>query len=128
MDFLLFLLNIPSIICRGVLPSLSLLLMSAPLAIISRTNYGSSLKTARCRELPIGPPPRSTRLPADSNIYAALILSSRKARHKADQSSLSSKLRSALKLMKPYITPRHPSVAARCSAVHFFFGSYRFTL
>ena len=38
MDFRLFLLKIPSIMCIGVLPSLSLLLISAPLAMISRTN------------------------------------------------------------------------------------------
>jgi len=37
-DFRLFLLKIPSMMCSGVLPSLSLLLISAPLAMMSLTN------------------------------------------------------------------------------------------
>ena len=110
--------------CKGVFPSQSALLTSAPRIRSFLTIQTSSLTTARCMGLPNIPPPKFTSTPGELiRITAGSNRSSLIARHRGVQLSLSSMFGLALPKRRPSMTPASPFTAALWSGVRYLLST-----
>lgn len=107
--------------CRGVLPSLSIVLTSANFLISKSTIYRFERTTARWSALPnISPPPAFTSASASIKSFAISKCYSLNATHKGVQSSLSRMLRLISgTLINAFTNPISPVAAAWCKRVFY---------